>query len=199
VNGPAHCSACHSPRNYAGAIKKDQEYTGAEIENWFAPNITKSISSGIGSWSSEQLESFLKTGLAKNKTAAFGPMAEVIQNSLSGLTDYDLHSIAEYVMTLPSRENKKVESVEGNILAGQNLYQTNCVYCHQPGGYGIPGVFPPLVGNTILNDSNRNNFLKIVMEGLPAQKNGLPPMPGFSGRLTEKDTMDILNYLKRGL
>ncbi len=44
----------------------------------------------------------------------------------------------------------------GTALAqedGRTVYDTSCSACHQPGGIGIPGSFPPLAGNTNAADT----------------------------------------------
>jgi mono/diheme cytochrome c family protein len=37
--------------------------------------------------------------------------------------------------------------------AGAELYQANCAACHQAGGEGIAGTFPPLAGNPAATDA----------------------------------------------
>jgi ubiquinol-cytochrome c reductase cytochrome c subunit len=36
---------------------------------------------------------------------------------------------------------------------GRELYDQHCAACHQPGGTGLPGAFPPLAGNPSVTDS----------------------------------------------
>lgn len=44
--------------------------------------------------------------------------------------------------------------VSAQADAGAELYQANCSACHQPGGEGIPGAFPPLAGNPAAADAD---------------------------------------------
>jgi hypothetical protein len=57
--------------------------SGALIDGWFALDLTSDISTGLGSWTAQDLATYFKTGVAKDKTTTLGPMAEVIRNSLS--------------------------------------------------------------------------------------------------------------------
>jgi hypothetical protein len=43
----------------------------------------------------KEIAAYLKTGAVKGNRTAFGPMAEVVQNSLSYLTDADLRAQAQ--------------------------------------------------------------------------------------------------------
>ena len=83
VEGLGHCSDCHSPRNLMGGIEKSKQFQGAVIDGWFALDLTDDISTGLGSWSAQELATYFKTGVAKDKTTTLGPMAEVIRNSLT--------------------------------------------------------------------------------------------------------------------
>jgi len=83
VEGLEHCSACHSPRNIMGAIKPSKEFTGAVIDGWYALNLTSNSIVGLGSWSTQEIANYLKTGKNPGKTTALGPMEEVVHNSTS--------------------------------------------------------------------------------------------------------------------
>jgi mono/diheme cytochrome c family protein len=74
VEGLGHCSACHSPRDDLGGIERRHEYSGAEIDGWFAPNLSSNLYLGLGSWTAEEIATYLKTGARKGGTTAFGPM-----------------------------------------------------------------------------------------------------------------------------
>ena len=101
VEGLGHCSDCHSPRNLLGGIEKSKDFTGAVIDGWFALDLTSDIATGLGSWTVDEIATYLKTGVVRQKTTTLGPMAEVIRNSLSYLTDADLQAMAEYLKSIP--------------------------------------------------------------------------------------------------
>ena len=101
VEGPGHCSECHSPRNALGGIEADKRFSGGpdpEGKSW-VPNITQHAD-GIGTWKEDEIVEFLKSGLTPSFDSAGGSMAEVIQNT-SRLSDEDRKAIAAYLVTLP--------------------------------------------------------------------------------------------------
>ncbi|MDT8450868.1 MAG: cytochrome D1 domain-containing protein [Wenzhouxiangellaceae bacterium] len=51
--------------------------------------------------------------------------------------------------------------------ASEAVYQANCAACHQPNGQGLPGAFPPLAGN-----SNIQENPEIIIENILAGKQG---------------------------
>ena len=196
VEGLGHCSACHSPRNLAGAIEKDKAYTGATIDGWFALNLSSNLQTGLGSWSVDDIATYLKTGALKGKSTVLGPMAEVVHNSLSFMTDADLRAMATYLKTLPANSSLAgrglVEPVPAQAAV---LYVDHCAGCHQAKGRGIPGVFPPLAGNGVTVAPDPANIVKVVLGGVPA-RGGYIPMPGFASALTDAQIADITNYVR---
>ncbi len=96
VEGLGHCGACHTPTNLMGAAKTRQAYQGGVLDNWFAPNLTDNSRNGLGDWTEDDIVSFLKTGRTA-KAVAYGPMAQVVQDSTSHLTDADLKAVAVYL------------------------------------------------------------------------------------------------------
>lgn len=45
-------------------------------------------------------------------------------------------------------------AAEAQDSTGADLYATNCAGCHQPGGEGLSGTFPPLAGNPAAADAD---------------------------------------------
>ena len=62
MTGPAHCGACHTPKNFLGGDKKSQALQGGQIQGWFAPDITNDEAHGLGSMSVDDIAALLKTG-----------------------------------------------------------------------------------------------------------------------------------------
>lgn len=83
----------------------------------------------------------------------------------------------------------------------------HCATCHQPSGSGTPGIYPPLnvPGNPWLADDER--MIKIVLKGLwgpleisgqrLAPTNGVPPMVGFAGMLTDEEAAAVISYVRQ--
>ena len=197
VEGLGHCSGCHSPRNVAGGIEKSRTLGGAAVDGWFAPDLTTDIATGLGAWTVDDIAAYLKTGVARGRTTAFGPMAEVVQNSLAYLTDSDVRAMAEYLKALPPDSALRT----GRPLPtparaeGAALYMGYCSSCHQATGAGIAGVFSPLAGNAAVTAPDPGNLLQAMLLGLPAEfRHGA--MPSFAAQLNDEQIAAIANYVR---
>lgn len=100
VNGPGHCTECHSERNIAGAIVEDRRFAGGPDPEGrgTVPNITPD-KTGIGGWTVADLTTLLKTGETPNFDTVGGPMGSVVGNT-SHLPDSDRAAMAEYLLSL---------------------------------------------------------------------------------------------------
>jgi mono/diheme cytochrome c family protein len=197
VEGLGHCSACHSPRNVLGAVERNKQFEGAVIDGWFALDLSEDIATGLGSWSVDDIATYLKTGALTGKTTAIGPMAEVVHNSLQYLTDADLRAIAAYLKAIPPDSRLRTGRSRPDVtrMQGANLYIDHCVACHQSTGRGILGVFPPLAGNGVVLASDPANILKIILLGIPP-RSGLVAMPSFAGTMRDQQIAELANYLR---
>ena len=101
VDGAAHCGECHTPRGLFMQQKHSQEFGGAVIGSWYAPNITSDTTSGIGAMSADELFRYLKFGNVAGKAQAGGEMALAVQLSFSRLSDEDLHAMVSYLRSVP--------------------------------------------------------------------------------------------------
>lgn len=99
VEGPAHCGACHTPRNIAGARQAELRLHGAEglPDGGKSPPITASQLKGKG-WTVSSLKYALKTGVLPDGDAFGGSMSEVVRDGTSFLSDADLTAIATYLL-----------------------------------------------------------------------------------------------------
>ena len=215
VRGPAHCGACHTPRNLLMAEKSSREFAGADVGFWHAPNLTADPDSGIGGWSVEDLVSYMRDGHANAKAQAGGPMAEAVENSLRFLTDDDLRAIATYLKTVPAIHNPAdtrptymwgtpsddLASIRGVPLpsdhdqwSGAQNYDAYCATCHQDKGQGsFDGRLPSLFHNTSLGSPNSNNLVAVILQGLRRQPDVL--MPAFADQLSDKQVATLGAYL----
>jgi mono/diheme cytochrome c family protein len=99
VEGPAHCGACHTPRNFAGARQVELELHGTDglPDGGKAPPITSAELIEKG-WTAKSLKYALKTGVLPDGDAFGGSMGEVVRDGTSFLNDDDLSAIAAYLM-----------------------------------------------------------------------------------------------------
>lgn len=80
----------------------------------------------------------------------------------------------------------------------QQLFSANCAVCHQETGEGLPGAFPALKGNAVVNDADPAMHIHTVLFGLKgATVDGVKydsEMPDFGGTLNDADIANIINY-----
>ena len=198
VEALGHCSDCHSPRNIMGSIKGKAQFTGTEIDGFYAPDIASAALAK--SWDKASLVQFLKTGSVPNRTAVFGPMAEVVHDSLAYLTDADLGAMATYLLDSPPPPDmpapQKLSPLPADVYQrAAALYIDNCATCHQSGGVGIAGSIPPLAGNPAVTASEPYNVLMAMLGGLPGS-GSYGAMPSFAGRLSDQQAADLANYVR---
>lgn len=196
VNGLAHCGECHNAHPIAGSSRFREPLAGGTLQNWYAPNITSDIRSGIGGWSNADLVSFLKTGTAPGKGIAVGPMAEAV-HSLSHLTDADLNAMAAYLKSTPARPDK---GHEGDPIQpfdrGAETYLSYCGSCHGVDGQGMPGMIPALKGNGAVLAKGPQNVISVMLGGLPATGT-FAPMPAIGAEMSDEQIADVANYVRQ--
>lgn len=107
VNGPGHCSECHTPRNIIGGPDTSRAFAGAPEPDGkgSVPNITPH-KDGIGSWPEDEIAIALKTGLLP-EFENFGGSMIAVQENMAKLSDEDLDAIAAYLKYIPAKASRK--------------------------------------------------------------------------------------------
>jgi len=89
-------------------------------------------------------------------------------------------------------------SASDDAAKGRALFVTHCEACHQANGEGIPGAFPPLKGNAVVNDADATKHIQVLLHGLQGSTIGgvaySSPMPSFAGLLGDADIARIIDY-----
>ncbi|MCZ6471971.1 MAG: cytochrome C [SAR324 cluster bacterium] len=108
VNAVGHCGECHTPRNFAGALKPAMHLAGSleGAEGKAVPNITPHEATGIGAWSDTDIVWYLENGLAPDGESAEGLMGELIEHGYSHLRESDLQAIAAYLKSIKPIRNE---------------------------------------------------------------------------------------------
>ncbi|HKT35330.1 MAG TPA: copper-containing nitrite reductase [Nitrospira sp.] len=136
------------------------------------------------------LRAFNKGALGELKVE--GPEVKTVYSGKQAESDYHPKGV---MTNTPAMAATPMTSA----AAGQRLYQTYCIGCHQAEGQGIAGTFPPLAkSDYVLGDVSR--LINTVLNGLqgPIEVNGqqyngtMPPM----GHLKDQDIADILTYVR---
>ncbi|WP_347556887.1 cytochrome c [Robbsia sp. KACC 23696] len=203
-----HCQTCHTPRNFLMAERDSQALSGASLGAWFAPNITSDKATGIGSWTEDDVFTYLKTGHSSRISQAGGPMLEAIDKSFSKLDDSDLHAIAAWVTTVPPIKSGSIDKttltpapiandlreIDGSADKGALIYSDSCASCHQASGKGVRHL-PPLVGNAAFSRPVPDNAIMAILHGLTPEHG--QDMPGFADKLNDAQIADLTNFLFR--
>src|SRR3990167_3969838 len=140
VQGPGHCAMCHTPSYYIvtpsislGAPIRKYDLTGAEIEGYLAPNITKTNLGGIPD--NELLKIFTQYQMIGGAPIQ-GPMYEAIHESLKQLPESALLAMLQYLKTVESKLPPQPSLRKTDI--GKSIYNNYCSACHQAGIGGAP-------------------------------------------------------------
>ena len=201
VEGAAHCGACHTPKTMFGADKRGRAYGGGLIDGWFAPRLDSAARSGLKSWSVDDIVEYLQSG-RNGKSHSGGPMAEVIVNSTSKMSDADVRAIAVYLKDLPAGapEPTVTPPPEADMKAGAAVYAHACISCHEADGSGAPRIYPPLPGNANMLSADPTSTLRITLDGAQTVTTARAPntgsMPAYAKQLSDQQIADVTNYIR---
>jgi thiosulfate dehydrogenase len=210
VQGLGHCGTCHSPRSFTLHEKAltDRDgpdfLSGAVIDGWLAKDL-RGDKDGLGGWSESDIVTFLKTG-GTERTAAFGDMAEVVQESTQYLTDDDLAAIAHYLKSLPARAGESATAARTPAVPigerptrASAAYEEFCRTCHRADGKGVANIFPALADNDVITTADPTSLIHIVLSGgrRPQTKERMNAfaMPAFD-KLSDEQIADIVTYIR---
>jgi mono/diheme cytochrome c family protein len=217
VEGLGHCSACHTPRGFALQEKAStdadgpQFLSGAVVEGWLAKNLRGDVNSGLGGWSKEDIAAFLKSG-RNGHSAAFGGMAQVVEDSTQHLSDADVNAIAAYLKTLAPIDKSDASRLAYSDATGQALrkgsdksegaitFLNNCAACHRSTGKGYTETFPQLAQSSTVLSKDPASLIHIVLKGAQMPGTRSAPteyaMPGFDYRLTDGEVAAVVTFVR---
>jgi len=208
-----HCGECHTPRTALQALDNKRKFAGGMAEGWRAYNLTSDKDSGIGTWSAEDLEQYLKTGHSADRGSAFGPMAQAVHLSFQKLTPSDVTAIVSYVRSIPAVSTPdlpapKLEAapahpsdhdVAESNPEGHRMFASMCAGCHSWTGTGSYVPYTTLTGTRAVNDPTATNVALAVLRGastLPASGSGdIAVMPAFAGAWSDEQIAAVSNYV----
>jgi len=210
IQGLGHCDACHTTRNMLGATVKEKEFGGGLIplQDWYAPSLTSNREAGLGQWEIADVVDLLRNGNSK-RGAVFGPMAQVVHDSLQYITEADTRAMAVYLKSLAqaaaTEELSQIRPTEAQSKAayeaGAKLYDTHCKSCHGVNGVGVPSAYPPLENNQAINMQFAANPIRMVLfGGFPPATRGNPRpfgMPPFAYVLNDQEVAEVVTYIRQ--
>ncbi|HEY1900260.1 MAG TPA: cytochrome c [Steroidobacteraceae bacterium] len=212
VESLGHCGDCHTPRTLLQALNNREKFAGGMAEGWRAYNLSSDATSGIGSWTPEELQHYMSTGHSMNRGSAFGPMAQAVHLSFQNLTPSDINAISVYVRSVPpvassdlpapklarstaypSDENHSDEKLK----QGRLLFAGTCSGCHSWTGVSDFVPYATLTGTRAVNDPTATNVALAVLRGagpLPAA-GAIATMPAFGPALSDEEIAAVSNYV----
>jgi mono/diheme cytochrome c family protein len=218
VQGLGHCGACHTPRGIAyeehGYTQKSTRYlTGGINDHWLAPNLDGDHATGLGDWNESDIVGFLKTGHASRRMV-FGPMTQVVSDSLQHLDDADLSSIAAYLKSLaahgsggsfrPATQGRATETwlATGDLhVPGSGLYNNFCAKCHQPDGRGAVDKAPALARSAVARSIDPDSVIHMILSGGKPNRvpgaTGVDPMPSFARQFDDREIAEVASFVRR--
>jgi mono/diheme cytochrome c family protein len=172
------CGRCHNDQT--SFLQNWLDYSVASQKRW---EIKRRV---WDSWHGDYFKQPMPTGNSPESQAITDEERATIRNWVE--------TGAEFGVAPPEGS---AESRAERIEAGKRLFASICAACHQPGGQGIPGRFPPLARSDFLN-SDKHRAIKIVVNGFQGEVvvNGQTfndAMPKFP--LTDRDIASALTYV----
>jgi mono/diheme cytochrome c family protein len=208
VEGLGHCGMCHTAINALGGSSESKAFQGGLIpmQDWYAPSLTSNKEAGLGDWSLEDISDYLRKGVSR-RGAVYGPMSEVVYNSLQYLSDTDIRAMSVYLKSLgqTNKWNPPVSQVpvaENSLLMrlGKSLYADQCANCHGARGEGEPTRYPPLASNQSIQMESAVNPIRMVLNGgFPPGTPGNPMpygMPPFAQNLSNDEVAAVVTYIR---
>jgi mono/diheme cytochrome c family protein len=207
VQGLGHCAMCHTAINALGGSSESKAFEGGMIpnQNWYAPSLTSNREAGLGDWNLKDIADLLQVGASQRGTV-YGPMAEVVYNSLQYLSDDDARAMAVYLKALPQRDAEPRPTSQARLVdpavmeLGRKVYAAQCAVCHGDEGKGHPPAYPALAGNQSITMSSPVNSIRMVLNGgfAPGTKKNLRPhgMPPFSHILSDQEVAAVVTYIR---
>lgn len=207
VQGLGHCAMCHTAINALGGSSESKAFEGGMIpnQNWYAPSLTSNREAGLGDWSLADIGDLLQAG-ASHRGTVYGPMAEVVYNSLQYMNDEDIAAMAVYLKALPQRDSEPPPTSQARLVdptvleLGRKVYAAQCAVCHGDEGKGHAPAYPPLAGNQSITMSSPVNSIRMVLNGgfAPGTKKNPRPhgMPPFSHILNDEEVAAVLTYVR---
>ena len=192
VEAVAHCGACHTPRNVAGAEQTGHRFEGGKAEGWTAPALAGAP------WTADSLYTYLRTGAAPEHGAAAGPMAAVWWN-LARAPDADVHAIATYIASFagPAPAPPHEDATAAANLPGAAIYAGACDACHGPAAPMMQAGAASLAYSASVQADDPGNALRVIVRGIkPEQFRAGPQMPAYASILTDAQIADVAAYLR---
>ncbi|AMP03033.1 cytochrome c oxidase subunit II [Collimonas pratensis] len=95
-------------------------------------------------------------------------------------------------MAAQADDPSKTWTIDELKQRGEKVYTANCAACHQANGKGVPGAFPPLDGDPIVNGP-RAAQINVVLNG---KIDGALQMPAWKAVLSDTEIAAVITYTR---
>jgi mono/diheme cytochrome c family protein len=209
VEGLGHCGDCHTPRNLAQALDNRRKFEGAVVDGWRAYNITSDKVSGVGEWSDAELIEYLHAGHAVGRGSVGGPMAEVVDASLSHLLPADMRAMVVYLRSIPAIRTRDLLAPKASPASdmpkrvdagadplGEQIFAGSCASCHGWSGVSLLTSAATLTGDRAVNDASAVNVAQMILSGANRRTpEGELLMPAFGSAYSDTEIAAVANYV----
>jgi mono/diheme cytochrome c family protein len=190
------CASCHTAPN-------GTPFAGNVLGNWNAPSLLNNPHDGLSAWSADDIGLYLRSGHNAYADAS-GPMASVITNSTSKLSEADARVIGVYLKSLTgsgAAARAPIAATDPAIVAGAHIYADACAACHTNAGTGAANLFPALKASPVVEADNPMTLVHVVLHGTQSVGTttaAAVAMPAFGGQMTDQQVADVLTYIRNG-
>jgi len=202
VDGLGHCAMCHGTRGWMESLPSAGYLAGGRIPgiDWYAPPLDRDR---LEKFSTSQLADYLRSGTS-TQGMAYGPMAEVIYDSLRYLTPDDALAMAVFLKSVPPhapiRANVPAQATREIAGDGAALYKQYCADCHAGDGRGKDPDYPPVAGSVAVAAPDPVNLVRLILYGAMPPTTAQNPrphsMPPFVQQLDSADIATLTNYVR---
>jgi mono/diheme cytochrome c family protein len=109
-----------------------------------------------------------------------------------------LATVTTLGFTFYSFQKKPAFDLKASVTRGKEIYQAQCLTCHQESGEGLEDVYPPLAKSDYLMADKKRSIVQVIKGATGAMKvNGKEynmEMTGFD--LSDQEVSDVLNYVR---
>ena len=180
----------------AAYLEKNQNGGQEKVMNWKEP--------------AEQLE-FWKDYLEKGDVEVKVPEKFLKNKFKKVVATKDAMNLVAYLLSLKQiklpdgttppeflyKQKEKAAATGGGTALpdGGEIYNGNCVACHQANGEGLPGAFPPLKGSPIVLGDDLKLYVTIIMKGYdPRPQWATMPNVGTAANFTPEMVTALINH-----
>ncbi|WP_337188980.1 molybdopterin cofactor-binding domain-containing protein [Phenylobacterium sp.] len=211
VEGPGHCSACHSPRNALGAEAAGERHlAGGVVDGWDAPALGP-LSPAPVPWTEEDLFRYLRTGASHHHGATAGPMLAVVAE-LGALPDSDIRAMAHYLASrAPTAIGDAGAAARAQALTslarthlqpvdslGARIFDGACTVCHANDDPAMFGGQVSLALSSTVHADRPDNLIRTILQGVDDPAKGVRgAMPAFERQLNDAQLTELVTYIRR--